>query len=93
MNKFLLLLLLPIGLIAQPADQVLDAAKRKIAARNYVEAKAELTKFIGTNPKDRNAFTLRGRSRIGLQDYYGAIGDFNFALEIDSTWAEAFIIA
>jgi tetratricopeptide (TPR) repeat protein len=86
---FLGFLLLPFLCNSQTIDQSLDVAKRKIASRNYIEAKADLTKLIEANPKNKNVFTLRGRAKMGLQDYYGAIGDFNFALDIDSTFAEA----
>ena len=66
----------------------LDAARKKIISKDFAGAKADLTKVIENSPKNKEAFSLRGRSRMGLQDFYGAIGDFNFALEIDSTFAE-----
>jgi tetratricopeptide (TPR) repeat protein len=37
----------------------------------------------------RLALNLRGQAKAGLNDFYGAIGDYNFALEADSTYAEA----
>ena len=50
-------LLLPFGLAAQTVDQLLDVAKRKIASKNFIEAKADLTKILETNPKNKNVFT------------------------------------
>ena len=87
-NILLLLLLIPFSSFAQ-TDPSLDAIKKKMEAKDFVGAKAELTKIIEANPKSKNAFTLRGRARMALGDYYGAIGDFNFTLEMDSTLADA----
>jgi len=67
----------------------LEVARKKITTKDFAGAKADLTKVIEKNPKNKDAFTLRGRARMGLQDFYGAIGDLNFALDIDSTFAEA----
>jgi tetratricopeptide (TPR) repeat protein len=83
-----LFLLIPVFAFAQ-SDAALDAARKKLEARNFAGAKADLTKIIESNPRNKNAFSLRGQVRMELRDYYGAIGDFNFALEIDSTFAEA----
>src|SRR5262245_34724802 len=70
-------------------DPLLDAAKKKVDAGDFAKAKAELTKFIEANPRNKIALNLRGQSKAGLSDFYGAIGDYNFALETDSTYAEA----
>jgi len=75
---------------AQTIDQQLDVAKRKIASANFVEAKADLIKLLEANPKNKTAYIMRGHTKMNLRDFYGAIGDFNFALDIDSTLAEAF---
>ena len=70
-------------------DQQLDAAKKKIEAGDFANAKTELTKIIDANPRNKIALNLRGQAKAGLSDFYGAIGDYNFALETDSTYAEA----
>ncbi|MDZ7648685.1 MAG: hypothetical protein U5K54_16735 [Cytophagales bacterium] len=84
----LLLFLVPAMLVAQ-TDAALEAARKKLEARNFAGANADLSKLIETNPRNKAAFSLRGQVRMQLRDFYGAIGDFNFALEIDSTFAEA----
>ena len=90
MNRFLtLFLLIPVIALCQQPDAVLEAARKKLQAKNYAAAKADLTKIIDANPKNKSALSLRGQARMGMEDYYGAISDFSFALEIDSTFAEA----
>lgn len=69
-------------------DQQLDAARKKIEAGEFANAKADLTKIIEANPRNKVALNLRGQAKAGLSDFYGAIGDYNFALETDSTYAE-----
>src|SRR5690242_12784218 len=76
-------------IIALQAQDPLEAARKKIQANDFSGAKAELTKILDANAKNKQALNLRGTARMGLEDYYGAIGDFNSALEIDSTFAEA----
>src|SRR5262249_10789371 len=67
----------------------LDGAKKKIAAKNLNGAKPDLTKYIESNPRTKEAFTCRGQVGDDLQDYYGGIGDSNFALELDSTYSDS----
>ena len=66
-------------------DAQLEAAKKKIQAGDFAGAKADLTKIIDATPKNKAALNLRGEARSGLTDFYGAISDLTFALEIDST--------
>src|SRR5688572_32061767 len=66
----------------------LDAVKAKLDSKDYEGAKSDLKKIIDTSPKRKEVFNLRGIARNGLNDFYGAIGDFNLALEIDSTFAD-----
>jgi tetratricopeptide (TPR) repeat protein len=75
--------------LAAQSQDVLEASKKKIAAGDFGGAKADLTKFISANSKNKVAFSLSGQARLGLEDFYGAIGDFTYALEIDSTFSEA----
>jgi hypothetical protein len=42
-------------------DPTLDAVKKKMDAKDFIGAKSDLTKIIETNPKNKNALTLRGR--------------------------------
>jgi len=86
---FTICFLISVALSAQTSDAQLEGARKKMDAKDFVGAKADLTKIIEASPKNKNAFTLRGRSRMALGDYYGAIGDFNFTLEMDSTLADA----
>ena len=64
-----------------------EAVRKKITAKDFAGAKADLTRLIETNPKLKLAYNLRGQARMGLEDFYGAIGDFTFAVEIDSTYS------
>src|SRR5689334_1019093 len=85
-----LLLCIHVHLVfAQSVDPVADA-KRKFDNKDFTGAKADLTKIINADAKNKKAFVLRGRVRMALEDYYGAIGDLNSALEMDSTQADAF---
>src|SRR5688500_2119240 len=70
-------------------DQLLNVVKTKIDAKDFEGAKTDLKKIIEADPKNKGAYNLRGVARMGLNDFYGAIGDFNVALEIDSTFAES----
>jgi len=81
---FVFLLLVGFSAVAQN-DPALDAAKKKMDNKDYAGAKTDLSKLIDTNPKNKKALTMRGRVRMALNDYYGAIGDFNSVLEVDST--------
>ena len=66
----------------QAQDQLLETAKAKIESKDFEGAKNDLKKVIDAAPKNKHAFNLRGLARMGLSDFYGAIGDFNAALEI-----------
>src|SRR5690349_776527 len=79
-----------IGYAGFAQDAQLDAAKKKIVANDFAGAKADLTKIIDGNPKNKLALNLRGQARYGLNDFYGAVSDYTFAIDIDSTFAEAF---
>ena len=83
---FVLLMLAPFFLQGQTLDEV----KKKLEAEDYAGAKAAATKLITQSPSNKEAFSLRGQARMGLEDFYGAIGDFNFALEIDSVFVNAY---
>ena len=90
MKKFTTIILLLITACLCPAqDAQLEAAKKKIESKDFTGAKADLTKIITANPRNKIALNLRGLAQISLNDFYGAIGDFNFALEVDSTYSEA----
>src|SRR5436190_6268271 len=90
MKKFQLLLLALAMVVTVSAQDQLDNARKKIKAGDYAGAKADLTKVIEGNAKNKLALNLRGEARLGLQDFYGAIGDFTNALENDSTYADAY---
>ena len=65
---------------AQQADLQLEAVRKKIDAEKFEEAKADLTKIVNSNPRNKVALNLRGEARIGLLDFYGAISDLTVAL-------------
>ncbi|HRG09628.1 MAG TPA: hypothetical protein PLJ08_13725, partial [Cyclobacteriaceae bacterium] len=88
MKKILFLFVL-LPLMGWSQGDAVEAARKKIESGKFAEAKSDLTKIIATSSRNKTAFLLRGRAHMGLNDFYGAIGDFNFALEIDSTYAEA----
>ena len=75
--------------MAQSVDPVLESARKKIAAKDFLGAKNDLSKVLDSNPKNKHALNMRGTARFGLQDTYGAISDYTFALDIDSTFSEA----
>src|SRR6187551_1659008 len=85
----LLFILALISFYVSAQDVQLEAARKKFQAGDYAGAKAALTPLIESNPKNKAALILRGQSKAGLNDFYGAIGDYNFALETDSTLSEA----
>ena len=85
---FLVLILSSITLLGQ--DVQLESAKKKYNEKNFKGAKDDLTSVLNSNPKNKQALVLRGQARIALEDYYGGIGDFNFALESDSTLSDAY---
>ncbi|HCR54515.1 MAG TPA: hypothetical protein DIW27_08875, partial [Cytophagales bacterium] len=71
---------------SQNADPALESARKKLEAKDFTGAKSGLSKIIDANSKNKTALSLRGQARMGLQDFYGAISDFTFALEVDSTF-------
>ncbi|MGE0589008.1 MAG: hypothetical protein AB7O48_10585, partial [Cyclobacteriaceae bacterium] len=83
------LVIMPLVGFTQANDAALANAKKKLEAKDFTAAKAELSKLLETSPKNKVALSLRGQARMGLEDFYGAIADFTFALEVDSTFAEA----
>ena len=50
-------------LVAQ-TDAALEAARKKLEARNFAGANADLSKLIETNPRNKAAFSLRGQVRM-----------------------------
>ncbi|MER3328167.1 MAG: hypothetical protein RIF34_01210, partial [Candidatus Kapaibacterium sp.] len=85
----ILILLVAFQGFPQSADPSLESARKKLEAKDFKAAKEALSKIIDSNPKNKVALSLRGQARMGLQDFYGAISDFTFALEVDSTYSEA----
>src|SRR5882757_1745405 len=88
--KAIITVILAFNIIFSASGQdPLDGPKKKLTAGDFKGAKAELTKILDTNVKNKAALTLRGQARIALEDFYGAISDFTYALELDSTFTEA----
>jgi tetratricopeptide (TPR) repeat protein len=89
MKKLALIILLQVVFSIGFSQDSLDPIRKKIQAKDYAGAKADLSKLIDANPKNKIALNLRGTVRLNMDDLYGAIADFTYALEIDSTYAEA----
>src|SRR5262245_48744205 len=91
MTKYLILLsligFLNIHGIAQ--TDVIETAKKKIQANDFKTANSDLTTFLQTNPKNKTALTVRGQARIGMEEFYGAIGNRKFAMEQDTIYSDA----
>src|SRR5687768_15114357 len=92
MGRFILLFLMFSTLLSFGQDAQVDAARKKFDGKDYKGAKEELTRIISANGRNKAALILRGRTKAALEDYYGAIGDFNFALELDSTSYEPYFL-
>src|SRR5688500_14216277 len=71
------------------AQDNLSQVQKKLEAGDFATAKADLSKILTADPKNKTALNLRGEARAGLGDCYGAISDYTYALELDSTFAEA----
>ena len=83
-----LLIVLSVSFCAFGQTGSLDVVKKKLDSNDFKGAKEDLTKILNTNPRNREALILRAKAKNALEDYYGAIGDLNFALEIDSSTFE-----
>ena len=75
--------------ILASAQDSFTAVQKKLTARDFSGAKADLTKILTADPKNKIALNLRGEARAGLEDFYGAISDYTYALELDSTYVPA----
>ncbi len=55
MKKFHLIIyfLIPVTLLAQTIDPQLEGARKKMEAKDFAGAKADLTKIIEANPKNK----------------------------------------
>jgi len=58
--------------------------------QNYLDALQDVNKFLEKNPKNIEAYHLRGRLKVKLDDASGAINDFNKIILLDSQNAEAY---
>ena len=83
--NLLILLLFSLGSFGQS----LQEANKLYDEGSYEEALNAITNLIKQGPT-KESLLLRGKIRMELEDYYGAIGDFNNASEIDTTFAEAY---
>src|SRR5687768_4789257 len=90
MRSLNLITILLFSFFVSPAQDILSQARKNLDAGKFQDAKADLSKIIDSDPKNKQALNLRGQARAGLGDLYGAISDYTYALDIDSTFAEAF---
>ncbi|MBK7651123.1 MAG: hypothetical protein IPJ20_10865 [Flammeovirgaceae bacterium] len=63
MKHLILLLFLVPGMLAAQTDAALETARKKMEARNFAGANTDLSKIIESNPRNKNAFSLRGRAQ------------------------------
>jgi len=84
MKIFFFLLAFPVC-----AQKTLQQAQQKFDAGEFAQAGQLLTKAIEKEGRQKNAFLLRGKTRLAQENFYEAIGDLNTALEIDSALSEA----
>ncbi len=77
-------------ILAEVSKKILDKNKAQTAADAEVMARrnkaiADATKAIALNPKNANAFNIRGlvRSSLGTKDRAESIADFGKAIELD----------
>ncbi len=65
-----------------------QAAESDSAYRRAIKDEiAELTKSIGINPQDSDAYNNRGNAKFRSGDYQGAISDYTKAIEINPQYA------
>lgn len=57
-------------------------AKEPFKVGDYTEAIADFTKAIGLDPKEGNYYYHRGHAKYKMQDYRGAMADFNNAIKL-----------
>ena len=78
------------SLIAQSDLEAIKLAKELVENEKIEDAIDILTIAIKADPLSKNLFFERGKLRFDQRDYYGAAGDFGFAIEIDNDFAESF---
>tara|TARA_Y100001968_G_scaffold46972_1_gene37124 strand:- start:467 stop:1771 length:1305 start_codon:yes stop_codon:yes gene_type:complete len=64
--------------------EYLKGGTEKYYSNNYAVPISNLNKAIRINPKYASDFYLRGRAKLELKDYSGAINDFEKAIKLDS---------
>jgi len=60
-----------------------EAGDLKLAQNNYTGAILDYSKAIEANPKDLDAYHIRGRAKYKAKDYAGAVKDYTTILSID----------
>ena len=73
---------IPLPVFGQTAAAFLESGDRKLAAKNYDGAIADLTRGIELDPKLAAAYTSRGNARYDKGDLDGAIADSTRAIEL-----------
>src|SRR5439155_938617 len=82
---------IPLPVFGQTAAAFLESGDRKLAAKNYDGAIADLTRGIELDPKLAAAYTSRGNARYDKGDLDGAILDYTRAIELAPKSAPAYI--
>lgn len=84
-----LIMLLPVFVFGQTAEQYFASGNTKKAAKDYPGAIADYSKAIQINPKYTVAYYFRAFARFHGFDYKGAIADYSKVLELEpkDNWA------
>src|SRR5437867_12467131 len=82
---------IPLPVFGQTAAAFLESGDRKLAAKNYDGAIADLTRGIELDPKLAAAYTSRGNARYDKGDLDGAIPNSTRLIELDPKRAPASI--
>jgi lipoprotein NlpI len=92
--RYVLTVLLSLALAgilwADTADDLLKAARTALTKRDADEALRLADKAIGLDPKNAEAYLLRGTSHEALQHHAEAVADFDKCLDLSPDLAEAY---
>lgn len=72
------------------SDDSVEMGKKYLEDGDYKNAIETLDRIIANDPRNSEAFALRGKARFELQDYEGCRDDLERALELDPNNADAY---
>ncbi len=85
-----LIVLIPIMVIAQTAEDYLDKGVAKHEKGDHRAAIQDYNKAIELDPNLALVYYIRGFAKNGLGDQRGAIQDYNKAIELNPNYALAY---